>query len=393
MKYDKLLNQLRQTETLFKDKSVLLQDDYNSEPLFRDRQQEELVYHLCSNPPNNVAGQGKPGTGKSLIIRRLGDLWERETPRSKLVYVNCKWANTDYRVYYHILGAYNRNVAITGFPVDYLRSELVKALDEKRHTSLIVLDEIDGLIRKPHNYANTTLYTLSRLNTELKKAKMAVWIVSNDLNFTDYLDPRALSSLALEDVYFPPYTSGETFEIIRMIAERALKSGTYSDDALRLISEHIGEYSGDIRMAKKVLKKAAEMAWRDGNSYIDGAQAQRAYMEVQRDIVVQAVETLPTQTKIVLLSCIQILQSGEKPRQISTGEIYATYKNATKRYGAHTLTIRRVTELIAELDGLNLIYAKISSLGRFGRSRYVKIVHPTVVAHQGILESQVLREL
>lgn len=391
MRYDRLLNQLRRTETLFKDKSVLLQDDCTGEPLFRDRQQEELIYHLCPDLPNNVATWGKPGTGKSLIIKILGELWERNTPRSKFVYVNCKWANTDYRVYYHILGAYARNIAVTGFPVDYLRSEIVKALDQRKHTSLIVLDEIDGLIRKPHNYANPTLYTLSRLNTELKRSKMAVWIVSNDLNFTDYLDPRALSSLALEDVYFPPYTSGETFEIIRTIAERALKSGTYSDDALRLISEHIGEYSGDVRMAKKVLKKAAEMTWRDGCSYIDRARVQKAYEEVQRDIMVQAVETLPVQTKIVLLTCIQMRLDEEK--QVSTGEIYTAYKSITKHYGTHTLTIRRVTELVAELDGLNLIYAKISSLGRFGRSRYVKNVHPTVVAYQSALESQVLKEL
>ena len=133
------------------------------------------------------------------------------------------------------------------------------------------------------------------------------------------------------------------------------------------------------------------MTWRDGGSYIDQAWVQRAYEEVQRDIMVQAVETLPIQAKIVLLTCIQMRLDEEK--QVSTGEIYTAYKSTTKRYGTHTLTIRRVTELIAELDGLNLIYAKISSLGRFGRSRYVRNIHPTVVAYQSALESQVLKEI
>ena len=57
------------------------------------------------------------------------------------------------------------------------------------------MDEIDKLVRK----GDDVLYNLSRINTDLKNARISLIGISNDLKFTEFLDPRVKSSLGEEE--------------------------------------------------------------------------------------------------------------------------------------------------------------------------------------------------
>ena len=58
---------------------------------------------------------------------------------------------------------------------------------------VLVLDEIDHLVKKA---GDDLLYNLTNLNAELKDARACVIGISNDLKFTDFLDPRLEVALA-----------------------------------------------------------------------------------------------------------------------------------------------------------------------------------------------------
>ncbi len=64
---------------------------------------------------------------------------------------------------------------------------------------VIVLDEIDKLVKEWRR----DLYNLTRINTDLKKSKVSMIGISNDLSFKDFWDPRVLSLLSEEELVFP----------------------------------------------------------------------------------------------------------------------------------------------------------------------------------------------
>ena len=97
---------------------------------------------------------------------------------------------------------WNDRIPFTGWPTDEVYDKLKKKIDEKDGACIIVLDEIDKLVFKA---GDNVLYNLSRINDDLKRAKVSVIGISNDLKFTEFLDPRVKSSLGEEEVIFPPY--------------------------------------------------------------------------------------------------------------------------------------------------------------------------------------------
>ncbi len=61
---------------------------------------------------------------------------------------------------------------------------------------------------------------------------------------------------------------------------------------------------------------------------------------------------------------------------MTTGEVYATYKELCRKTGAPVLTQRRVTDFVSELDMLGLVHARVKSYGRGGRTKEVQSAVP-----------------
>jgi len=66
----------------------------------------------------------------------------------------------------------------------------------------------------------------------------------------------------------------------------------------------------------------------------------------------------------------------EKKEGIFTGEVYSIYQKLCPTIGLSTLTQRRVSDIIAELDMLGIINSRVLSKGRYGRSREITIMLP-----------------
>ena len=91
-------------------------------------------------------------------------------------------------------------------------SELVKRMNSKGGVYVLVLDEIDHLVKKA---GDDLLYNLTNLNAELNNARACVIGISNDLKFTDFLDPRVRSRLGQQDIVFNPYNAEQLQDILR----------------------------------------------------------------------------------------------------------------------------------------------------------------------------------
>ncbi|SDK97260.1 Cdc6/Cdc18 family protein [Natronorubrum texcoconense] len=262
-------------------------------------------------------------------------------------------------------------VPMTGWPTDRVYSVFFDAVDYDERVVVIMLDEIDKLVEKS---GDDTLYNLSRMNSELENSRVSIIGISNDLKFTDFLDPRVKSSLGEEEIVFPPYDANQLRDILEHRSEVAFKPGALSDDVIPLCAAFAAQEHGDARRALDLLRTAGELAERSQTETIVEEHVRQAQDKIELDRVVEVVRTLPTQSKLVLFAIILLEKNGV--HSINTGEVFNIYKRLCEEIDADVLTQRRVTDLISELDMLGIVNAVVVSKGRYGRTKEISLSVP-----------------
>lgn len=369
---------------LFKDKSVL-QVNYNPENIpHRDEQiaavASILAPALRGDRISNLFVYGKTGTGKTLSVqhvaneikKRVNDLGQDFL---KVVYVNCKLrkvADTEYRILAEIINNLGGSVPITGLPTDAIYNKFVELIDDKRGMVLLILDEIDQAVKK---ISDGFLYTLTRLNSELKNAQIGIIGISNSLTFMDNLDPRVRSSLGEEELVFAPYNALQLQEILRQRAEQAFVSGVLVEGVISKCAAYAAREHGDARRALDLLRVAGELAERQGSKKVGLEHIDEANKKIEKDKMLSIIENEPKQFQLVLLS-IMNLSEDKRFDKIFTGNIYNRYQEICEKTKNEILTQRRISDIIAEFDMLGLINADVISKGRQGRTRIVKLMLP-----------------
>ncbi|MFC6615588.1 Cdc6/Cdc18 family protein [Halopenitus salinus] len=262
-------------------------------------------------------------------------------------------------------------VPMTGWPTDRVYSTFFEAVDYRERVVVIMLDEIDKLVEKS---GDDTLYNLSRMNSELDNSRISIMGISNDLKFTDFLDPRVKSSLGEEEIVFPPYDANQLRDILQHRADVAFKPDALTDDVIPLCAAFAAQEHGDARRALDLLRTAGELAERSQAEIVGEEHVRQAQDKIELDRVVEVVRTLPTQSKIVLFSIILLEKNGV--HNINTGEVFNIYKRLCEEIDADVLTQRRVTDLISELDMLGIVNAVVVSKGRYGRTKEMSLSVP-----------------
>ncbi|QLK24569.1 AAA family ATPase [Natrinema zhouii] len=262
-------------------------------------------------------------------------------------------------------------VPMTGWPTDRVYSVFFDAVDYDERVVVIMLDEIDKLVEKS---GDDTLYNLSRMNSELENSRVSIIGISNDLKFTDFLDPRVKSSLGEEEIVFPPYDANQLRDILEHRSDVAFQGGALSEDVIPLCAAFAAQEHGDARRALDLLRTAGELAERSQAETIVEDHVRQAQDKIELDRVVEVVRTLPTQSKLVLFSIILLEKNGV--HSINTGEVFNIYKRLCEELDADILTQRRVTDLISELDMLGIVNAVVVSKGRYGRTKEISLSVP-----------------
>jgi cell division control protein 6 len=104
----------------------------------------------------------------------------------------------------------------------------------------------------------------------------------------------------------------------------------------------------------------------------------RAKEKIEKDKMLDIIESEPRQFQVVL-SSIMILNEKNKGVEMSTGDVYNTYKEICNKTKNEVLTQRRVSDILSEFDMLGIINAPVISKGRQGRTREIKLaLSPTI---------------
>jgi cell division control protein 6 len=278
---------------------------------------------------------------------------------------------------------------MTGWPTDQVFTKFKEAIDSREQVVIIILDEIDKLIKK----GDDVLYNLSRINTDLRKAKVSMIGVSNDLKFTEFLDPRVKSSLGEEELIFPPYDAEQISDILKQRAKMAYNDGILGEMVIPLCAAFAAQEHGDARRALDLLRVSGEIADRENQPQVLEEHVRRAQEKIEIDRVVEVVRTLPTQSKLVLYSIILLRNRGREGKNVTTGEMYNVYRQLCHHIDVDILTQRRVTDLMSELDMLGIVNAVVVSKGRYGRTKEISLSVPVENTRKVLLEDYRLKPL
>ncbi|MBI2075697.1 MAG: orc1/cdc6 family replication initiation protein [Candidatus Aenigmarchaeota archaeon] len=382
-KVDNIFSQYVQKQSVFKDKTVLTS---NFIPEKIPHRSEEITQLSLALAPmlkgfhaSNVFVYGTCGTGKTICSRFVVNQLEEAAKdgQIKTIYINCKMkkvADTEYRLLAQLLKELGECVPDTGLPTDVLYRRFFENADSKRQTLVLVLDEIDALFKK---IGDEFLYNLTRINQELKQAKLNIVGITNDLSFRDGLDMRVRSSLGEEEILFRPYNALQLKHILEERAKTGFETGL--DEAiLNKCAAIAAQEHGDARRALDLLRVAGELAERQGDAKITEAHIDMAEQKIDLDRVIETIKSQPSQSQIVLHAIIKLAESRKKTTKwadarLLTGDVFATYESVCKENGIKSLTQRRVSDLIAELDMLGIITAKVISKGRYGRTKEISM--------------------
>ena len=380
--FEKILGQ----DSLFIDRKAF---DHAFEPSslpHRDHEVEALVRNLVDalngHIPSNMLLYGVPGSGKTVVTRFvLGQLLDKGVEMGQPVQtyeINCRNVDTKYRVVQTIASQLARRgdtpIPFTGWPTDRVLETLIYRMDRASGVHIIVLDEIDNLVSRA---GDDLLYNLTSLNTVLGNARCCIIGISNDLHFTQQLDPRVSSRLSQEDLVFHPYGALEIQDILNERVETGLREDVLEGGVLELCAALAAQEHGDARRALDLLRISVQKAEQRAQARVDPKHVRLAQSQLEYDQVTPVLKSLPLHQKVVLFAIILNEENGM--RNISTGEVYRTYADACMKIGVEPLTPRRISSLLNELDTLGLIMARNVSKGRGGRSKQVNSAIPKAI--------------
>jgi len=358
---------------LFKDREVL-RHDYIPDKLPHRESQIRLLGGavapvLKDARCSNIFIYGQTGTGKTAVTKYVLSHLEAKAKEYgasvRFCYVNCRMTGTEYRIFANLSQSVGLVVPFTGLSVGEVFDRFRAGLDVSKTLFIVVLDEVDALIK---DRGDNLLYELTRINETLHKSRVSIIGISNDLRLKEFLDPRVFSSLSEEEMIFRPYDASELRNILLERSKLSFNDGSLSEAALNVCSALAAAEHGDARRALDLLRVAGEVAERQGAKTITEEHVKEAEKSIEHNRVIEALKNLTLHSKLVLLSVYHLNKSS-----VTTGEIYDVYNKICGELGAGLLTQRRLGTLVNELDVMGLLNAKVVSMGRYGRTKKIRL--------------------
>ncbi len=352
--------------------------------LHRDSEQEKVTQSLIpilkKSRPSNLLVYGKPGTGKTLVVRKVLSKIQNRVEKTqfpiKLVYTNSKDETTLYGLLVSFgrqLGLDEKDLPATGLAISEVFKRLLKAINQGKLNIVFVIDEIDYLAYLVSKTGKDILYQLTRPNRRLTEGSLTLVGISNDLTFKERLDPRVISSLGEEEIVFTSYSVEQIRKILENRIQKAFIKNAVEEPALNLCAAMAGREHGDARRALDLMRVAGELAEREQSETVNENHIRGASQKIEENKEVAALQSYPLHEKLLIIAVM-------KTSGLSTGEIYTTYKNLCKVVGQKELTTRRVTQMLSEVELSGIISGRIIHQGIHGRTKKFKLaISPLII--------------
>lgn len=393
---DRLLNAAETGATIIQNRDVLHYSYIPDTILHRDPELTQVTQSLLPilkhSRPSNLLVYGKPGTGKTLVVRKvILKIQERVRDTDfpiRLVYTNSKEETTLYGLLVSFgrqLGMGDKELPWTGISISDVFRRILNKIDTMKANVVLVIDEIDFLVRLISRGNKDVLYHITRANERLRAGSLTLIGISNDLTFKDQLDPRVISSLGEEEIVFPNYSMDQLHSILSDRIKAAFLPGMVEEPASTLCAAMAGREHGDARRAIDLMRVAGEIAERDQAVVVTQDHVREAYQKIEEDKEVTAIRSYPLHEKLVIMA---VMRSNGS----TTGGIYSTYKGLCRNIRQKELTQRRITQMLSEIEMSGIISGRLVHQGIHGNTKKFKLTIPPNIVKETLREDAILED-
>ena len=356
----------------------------------RDSELRELASMFIGMESHGVGGRavitGPVGSGKTVITRRFGeDLQRLLDGRRKIVlaHVNCRNHPTTSQVLQQIALSLDSGHPERGFSSGEIVQSIRRNLNSHESHLLLVLDEVDVLIRREKS---DLIYKLLRIDEgQDQQGSLSLILVSQDASMLKLFEAAIISRLGESNILdLQPYDEPELVGIARQRYEEACRPGSVGDEPLAKIGRFASD-SGDARLAIELLEAAVRRAEKDGRGDVLVEDVRPSTLRAA-SVEPSQVDNLGRHQKLVLLGICRRLK---KVDEISSGDAQKLYNLVCEEFGARPRSYTTFWKHLKVLETQGLIETRTAnaSVGR-GRTQHITMTNTA----PAVLESRIEKE-
>ncbi len=394
---DAMLATVESGTSLIKNRDILHSTYIPNMIEHRDEEQREVTQSLLpilkQSRPSNLLVYGKPGTGKTLVVKKIISKIQEKVESSnfpiKLVYTNSKNETT----LSGLLVSFGRQLDLdekrlppTGLSISEIFKRLLSKIESENINAIFVIDEIDYLTQLVSKTNKDILYQLTRANERLGSGSLTLVGISNDLTFKERLDPRVISTLGEEELVFESYNVDQLHKIIKTRVNDAFVENAVEDAALSLCAALAAQEHGDARRAIDLIRVAGEVAEREQSNKVNDHHIRTAFKKIEENKEETLLRSLPLHEKLVILAIL-------KANNSMTGEVYRSYKNICKTVARDALTSRRITQILGDIELSGIISGRLMSQGVHGRTKKYTLMVSTEIVKRSFQSDLTLQDI
>jgi archaeal cell division control protein 6 len=312
---------------IFKDRSKLSPRYIPTDLPHREKQIEQIQHifkESYSNPDEFPLAVlqiiGPAGIGKTSTVIKFSKLLEEDFAKNRLkiktAYVNLKLqGGNKYAIYKFLLERIAPELPAQGLSAEEMLRYLLRYLRENKIYALIILDEIDYLIKVTKD--SGIIYDLTRLNEfdpEIPSNVKGVIFIARSIEFYSKLDQAELSTLGRVPMEFPIYSIKQISDILISRCSEAFHTKAIGSDVVDEVSKITTSptVNGDIRYSLDLLLYAGNLAESQGTGRVYLDQIRKVHGQIHPSITTEDMEELSKNQIFTLIALVRALRAKKK---------------------------------------------------------------------------------